>query len=354
MKRVSLILVVVAFAAWPAESDAYETYSQNRNSGNCATCHGNYMAANYVSLHDGAAWSTDLMSGHNTMVANDCGACHKSSFFPVELAESLGARGLSTTSCVACHGRDQDAGHDGISEGRGAGLRQHHHRAGLQICAGCHSDANPANYTPVAENVAPVNYFAPDAVHPNKPTDPCDANGSESVYGSAGLDNDGNLAYDLADSACAIAATPTPTATSTATPPKPTATATSIPATPTRTSTVPVSPTRTATSPPAATSTATQIPATPTATVPVGASPTETATSPPAATGTATQVPTTRTPTSPPPASPTATAQQPPPGTTVIRRSDCAIAPGDGGTGYQWMTLVAALVALTRTRRRRN
>jgi hypothetical protein len=77
-----------------------------------------------------------------------------------------------------------------------------------------------ANYTPVGENVPPVNYFTPDAAHPAKPTDPCNANNSESKYGSTGLDNDGNSLYDLADPACAPAATPTPTVlpTPTATP----------------------------------------------------------------------------------------------------------------------------------------
>jgi hypothetical protein len=102
----------------------------------------------------------------------------------------------------------------------------------VQICAPCHADANPASYTPVGENINPANYFTPDAAHLNKPTDPCNANGSESTFGPTGLDNDGNGVYDLADPACAPAVTPTSTATptftlaptATATPP-PTATA---------------------------------------------------------------------------------------------------------------------------------
>ncbi len=75
---------------------------------------------------------------------------------------------------------------------------------------------------PPAENVKPPYYFTPDANHPNKPTDPCNANGSESrVAPTAGLDNDGNLLDDANDPACA------PTGDATA----PTVTGFTVPAT---------------------------------------------------------------------------------------------------------------------------
>jgi hypothetical protein len=236
MKHASFVVVSVALAIWAARSDAYLTYSENRDATNCAACHGGFQAPNYVSSHDGTLWGTDLMSGHSSMVGSgECVTCHQSLsvLFPVSIGASAGAQGLSPTSCVGCHGRDQDAGHDGTFPGRGAGLRQHHFRAEVQICSTCHADADPASYTPVGESVPPANYFTPDAAHPNKPTDPCNANGSESKFGPTGLDNDGNGIYDLADPACAPAVTPTSTATptftlattATATPP-PTATAT--------------------------------------------------------------------------------------------------------------------------------
>jgi hypothetical protein len=219
MKHASFAVVSVALAIWAARSDAYETYSQNRDATNCAACHGDFQAADYVSSHDQTPWGTDLMAGHNNMVSFACGTCHQSLsvLFPVSIGTSAGAQGLSPTSCVGCHGRDQDAGHDGAFPGRGAGLRQHHFRAGVQICSSCHADANPASYTPVGENINPANYFTPDAAHLNKPTDPCNANGSESKFGLTGLDNDGNGIYDLADPACAPAVTPTSTATATPT-----------------------------------------------------------------------------------------------------------------------------------------
>ncbi|MFI5395271.1 MAG: hypothetical protein ACHQ9S_07025 [Candidatus Binatia bacterium] len=239
MKHPSFAVASMALAIWAARSEAYVTYSQNRDATNCAACHGGFQAPNYVSSHNGTPWRTDLMTGHSNMVGSGgCGTCHQSLsvLFPVSIGTSAGAEGLSPTSCVGCHGRDQDAGHDGAFPGRGAGLRQHHFRAGVQICSPCHADANPADYTPVGENIKPANYFTPDAAHLNKPTDPCNANGSESKFGPAGLDNDGNGIYDLADPACAPAVTPTSTATATltlaptatATPP-PTATATPVP-----------------------------------------------------------------------------------------------------------------------------
>jgi hypothetical protein len=197
-----LVLVVLA-----VRSEAYQTYSQNRDATNCATCHGDFRDPNYTSRHNGTPWNIDLMSGHETMVSFECLACHQSvsSFFPVSIDASAGGGGLSPKACVGCHGREQDTGHDNASGGRGAGLRQHHYRAGVPVCATCHTDANPANYVPVGENVAPANYFIPDTAHPNKPTDPCNANGSESKFGDPfGLDNDGNGLYDLADPACQV------------------------------------------------------------------------------------------------------------------------------------------------------
>jgi hypothetical protein len=108
---------------------------------------------------------------------------------------------------MGCHGREQDVGNDDTSEGRGAGLRQHHSNSGVEVCAACHSDADPANYSPVGEDTPPSYYFTPDAAHPDKPTDPCNpgGQGEHIAGGSAGLDNDGDRAYDELDSDCAAA-----------------------------------------------------------------------------------------------------------------------------------------------------
>jgi len=61
------------------------------------------------------------------------------------------------------------------------------------------------SFTPVGENVKPPYYFAPDAAHPGKPTDPCNKGGTteSKIASSLGLDNDGNGLFDGDDPACA-------------------------------------------------------------------------------------------------------------------------------------------------------
>lgn len=296
-----LSCMVLATLARPAR--AYPLYSTNRTN-QCAACHGSMStsAGNYASLHDGVAWGTNLMNGHATnMLSSDCNACHSASgFFPVFLDGSAGGTGFPVIGCMGCHGRSGDS-RDPVG-GYGAGLRRHHDRAGISVCRGCHADAaTTSSYTPVAESVLPPYYFSPDTNHTTKPANPCDANGSESVFGTTGLDNDGNGLYDLADPACAAAATATPTSTSTPAPPAATRTpvlptATRPPATATQTSVLP-------------TNTSTPVPPTSTGTrAPATATPNATATR------TNTPIPATR------PAA-TATATRPPAIATATRRA---------------------------------
>ncbi len=251
------IVAVVNLAVWLPDAQAYPTYSEGEVMhpagssrcratdmagceepyGYCNTCHGHFRATDadnsrpqlrdpYISPTDGKFWSV-IFTSHDpgsepeneiglhdihrhVMLDEDdpdvsaCDTCHMSGGrFPVELDESA-ADYLSSTGCMGCHGRAEDAGHDSISGGLGAGLRQHHTKAGVNVCKTCHSDADPANYTPVGENVAPANYFTPDEVFWNKPVDPCNRLGSETYVGTrAGLDNNGDEKYDMADRDCA-------------------------------------------------------------------------------------------------------------------------------------------------------
>ena len=173
----------------------------------CRACHGAFLGKPYVSLADGAVWTPDLHEVHRqTMLNFDCKTCHTGqTFFPVFIGSSDGGTGLPGIGCLGCHGREEDMGHDSISSGRAAGLNQHHHRSGVTECAKCHTDANPANYKPVGENVLPAYYFTPDAAHPNKPTDPCSSS-ERFVSPVDGLDNDGDLLYELRDPDCQRAA----------------------------------------------------------------------------------------------------------------------------------------------------
>jgi hypothetical protein len=161
------------------------------------------MGDPYVAFTDGATWTPDLHDIHrNTMLNMDCATCHTlPNFFPVFIGSSTGGNGLPPIGCLGCHGREEDLGHDAISPGRGAGLNQHHHRAGVTECAQCHTDADPAQYRAVGEHVLPAYYFVPDAAHPSKPTDSCSAS-ERFVSPLEGLDNDGDQLYELADPDC--------------------------------------------------------------------------------------------------------------------------------------------------------
>lgn len=177
----------------------------------CRTCHGEFLGKPYVAFTDGLTWNPDLHDIHrNTMLNMDCATCHTlPNFFPVFIGSSTGGNGLPPIGCLGCHGREEDLGHDAISPGRAAGLNQHHHRAGVTECAQCHTDADPAaGYQAVGENFAPAYYFVPDAAHPNKPADAC-SRSERFVSLSEGLDNDGDLAYELTDPDCQ-SATPAP------------------------------------------------------------------------------------------------------------------------------------------------
>jgi hypothetical protein len=200
---IALAALAIGASSWTTAS-AYEQFSTN-GTDNCASCHGGFRASGYVSNADGVAWGTSLHNGHrSSMLSSDCNTCHQASgTFPVLLASSAGGTGLPAISCNGCHGRAEPAAGGAV---KASGLRQHHYRSGVTQCVGCHSDANPASFAVAPESVKPPYYFTPDAAHPNKPTDTCNGNGSESLVApSLGLDNDGDLVYDAADADCQVA-----------------------------------------------------------------------------------------------------------------------------------------------------
>jgi beta-lactam-binding protein with PASTA domain len=194
------LIALLTLALLVSGAGAYDNYA-----GGCEGCHGAFTAAApYVSNHDGVAWknpatgtSYNLHDGHRSYMlgsatyssSGTCNVCHLgSSRTPVYLNASNGVTGFPAIGCAGCHDGD--------------GLREHHVSSGADSCYDCHDPGGPA-----PENVLPPYYFTPDTAHPNKPTDPCNANGSESrVALASGLDNDGNLLYDAADPACAVAA----------------------------------------------------------------------------------------------------------------------------------------------------
>lgn len=199
--------LVTPFSAW-----AYNQYSQNGDNTYCASCHGDFRSNSYTSPVDGQSWGNIHNIHRFDMLGGDCEACHISSGrFPVLLDESAGGDGLAAIGCIGCHGRDEDnvAGNPSSPFGRGAGLRQHHFRAGTTICLDCHDDSDPTNYTPVGETVLPPYYANPGNNHSAMPTTACNDDGSENFAGATiGLDNDGDLLYDTDDTNCNLSAVP--------------------------------------------------------------------------------------------------------------------------------------------------
>lgn len=199
------IFVLVLFAAAPPQAGAYSDYS------GCQSCHGGFRSGSYSSLAENTSWGNSLHTIHSTnMLSGDCNTCHISnSRTPVYLDNSAGGSGLAKISCVGCHGREEDntQSNPDYPKGRGAGLRQHHTRAGENDCISCHGDASPGAFTPAPETVLPPYYAAPGSSHPNIPASPCNDGGDENFAGaSTGLDNDGDGVYDGSDSDCGVTA----------------------------------------------------------------------------------------------------------------------------------------------------
>jgi hypothetical protein len=192
---ISVLMALFANTAW-----AFPTYD------GCQDCHGGFEVNPYTSLHDGTNWGIDLMQGHwRFFIGQSCNGCHKaggrSEVFLNFSRDSTWSKG-----CVGCHGRDEDvtgnctglSGSQGGLEvecGSGAGLRRFHEsQVGAGTCSECHG----GDAIPVGEHIAPFNYGLDSIVM----KDSCDRDGTESQFGTTGLDNDGDGKRDGNDSDC--------------------------------------------------------------------------------------------------------------------------------------------------------
>lgn len=204
-QSILVLLGLLIFLAIPADSMAYDRWSQDDDATYCGACHGDFRNSSYVSPTDGMLWGNLHNIHRTTMLNGDCDACHGNNLFPVYMASAQGGNGLDGISCMGCHGREEDnvASNPESPNGFGAGLRQHHQVAGVTICLACHEDSDPANYTTVGEDILPPFYANPGSGHPNIPTDGCNEDGSENFAGdSQGQDNDGDGSFDGDDGDC--------------------------------------------------------------------------------------------------------------------------------------------------------
>jgi len=126
------------------------------------------------------------------MLNGNCNACHSGPARTPVLIGISDAAAPFNLSCDGCHD--------------GPGLRAHHVNSGASTCS-CHT----GDPTPAAENALRPVYTAPFGTTSGttRVKDPCNTGasfeGRLADVTTLGLDNDGNLAYDAADTACALA-----------------------------------------------------------------------------------------------------------------------------------------------------
>ena len=199
---ITAAMAAILLTFFSAIALAYPTYD------GCKGCHGDFEDDNYISKQDGARWNQSLMDAHETFVGDECDACHKDGGLG-EVFLNLSRDTSLSKSCVGCHGRQEDVnglcvGGSGtqVECGSGAGLRQMHDtQVGAGTCGSCHS----SDPVPVGEHLPPYNYGRSGVLMRNS----CDTDGTESQFGSTGLDNDGNGQRDSDDSNCAVNTAPT-------------------------------------------------------------------------------------------------------------------------------------------------
>lgn len=157
-------LAVLALALLAAPAMAYSSFGQ------CKSCHNNFRSGS-PSIHD-----------RHTSVVNSCFDCHESAW---NSPATNSSGNYANYSCNGCHPK--------------AGLATHHVNAGQTVCNDCHDDVIG---TLAGEQVLPYFYTEGRSSLVNTCRRNA-ANGGEDLDGDGfGLDNDGDLLYDVDDSDC--------------------------------------------------------------------------------------------------------------------------------------------------------
>jgi len=222
----SFLFLAAVLTLGAAGANAYPFYDDGGDA--CVQCHDGFVERGL--LHD-------LHVGSSQMT-NSCLLCHTAVGDDPHTDSSGDPNGLG---CSGCH--------------MGPGLRLHHLNADVPagpvddlFCEDCHTD----DPIPPGEDVLPPYYVLASV----NLTDPCETDpafGGEDYSGDDfGLDNDGDLDYDIDDADCGVATTTTTTTstttTTTSTTAAPTTTTTAAPTTTTSTSTTAAPTTTTSTS----------------------------------------------------------------------------------------------------------
>jgi len=205
-------LLMITIVSYAVMLDCETALSYQQWSLGCADCHGDFGKSPYISPSPvSKIWPESLHTVHSSSLYmnTDCEVCHMGVGSTVYLDQSaITAYGSAPGyGCAGCHGRL-----DG-SSASGKGLRQFHMSSGYGRCYGgpCHmlpeyadpEDIMPPNYGGAFTNVDDSCNMPPLRLE----------DWSED---GEGLDNDGDLLLDMADTDCAVATgTPTPPITPT-------------------------------------------------------------------------------------------------------------------------------------------
>ena len=179
-------ILLASFAVSWLVAGSVAAYPRYNGTPACDDCHPGFVGRGSLhAVHQGSSRMT-----------NTCNLCHVSTG---DNPSTYSSGAVGGQGCRGCHGID-----NGTVYGWGAGLRAHHANAGAPAdadglyCVDCH-DSDPA---PGPENALPPYYSRSDV----RVTDPCviaSASGGEDWTGDGvGLDNDGDLDYEDADSDC--------------------------------------------------------------------------------------------------------------------------------------------------------
>jgi len=195
--RFRTLLVVVALLACVARVEAFPMYDDGSGNG-CVSCHNGYK--NEGPLH----------LDHLTKFGiTNCGLCHQNpAGGDTPVLTYFSATGFG---CAGCHGHDygETSIHSGQPKATAYGLRRKHailtpdEGGPITVCASCHYPGSPVTGDPdPAPAIFPETHLPPNYGGPyTNLTDPC-STAQESFDNTIGLDNDGNGAADLDDSAC--------------------------------------------------------------------------------------------------------------------------------------------------------
>ncbi len=195
-----LVSMMLSLVVCLPNAMAYDRY----NSG-CQNCHGAFTDGTSTKGSTFPSDNKHEMHRSSSSMNTACNLCHTTGDQRNPYTGSSdGTNNNLGLGCVGCHGRIEDGGNDFISNGYGAALRQHHYNAGETSCTFCHTDANPSNYTPVGEDVAPPYYGTIDTLADMSCNAVASANVNENwtLDGLEGTDNDGDGSYDMNDTDC--------------------------------------------------------------------------------------------------------------------------------------------------------